>query len=148
MPRKLQFYTTRRARRDQPEARLQSAACQVLLLAGAPGIIYLHIPNGMVSDPRTVAAMKGRGLRPGAGDLLIITSGGHAHFLELKAPGGKQSPEQIAFEADCKANGTPYEVADNIGDAIRILTSWKAIDAKMCGRWGQMKSAGAQREAA
>jgi hypothetical protein len=148
VPRKLQFYTTRRVRRAQPEARLQSVVCQVLLLAQVPDVIWFAVPNGLVSDPRTVAAMKGRGLRPGVGDLCIITPGGHAHFLELKAPGGRQSSEQIAFEVDCKANGTPYEVADNIEDAIRILISWNAIDAKMCGQWGQMKSAGAQREAA
>jgi hypothetical protein len=148
MSRKLQFYTAARPRRAQPEARLQSAVCQVLLLAGVPDLIWFAVPNGLVSDPRTVAAMKGRGLRPGVADLCIVTPGGHAHFLELKTPGSKQSREQFAFGVDCAGNGAPYAVSDNIEFAIRMLIKWNAIDAQMCGRWGQMKSAGAQREAA
>ena len=131
--------TTIKKTRRSPEANLQIAVCQWLFLAGVKYLIYFAVPNGMVSDGRTVARMKLQGLRPGVADLIIAPPHSPWKCLELKSPEGVQSPEQKKFQADCVANGTQYAIADNIDDAIRILIEWGALRVEMCGKWGKAK---------
>lgn len=127
-----------KAPRRYPEAALQRAICQWLIIAGVPGLLWFHVPNGMVSNARTVAHMKRIGMRPGVADLVVIMPGGKTHCLELKAKNGKLSRDQIVFSADCAIAGVPYKVCDNIDDALRVLRSWKAIEADMAGKWGHV----------
>ena len=135
--------TGTKRRRSYPEARLQRAVVQMLMLTGIDGLIYFAVPNGLVSDPRTVANMKTQGLLPGVADLCIIIPRGRPHFLELKAEGGRLSVEQMAFADCCRLSRVPYAVSDNIEDAICVLRSWGVLQDEACGKWGRAKSHGA-----
>ena len=81
-----------------------------------PRWLILHIPNEGKNNNHLVKL----GLYAGAGDNLIIDPSGTAYFIELKAKGKKQMPNQIAFENHCKQTGIDYYIADNIEDAIKI----------------------------
>ncbi len=117
---------TVKAPRDNPEARLQRAVVQHLLLAGHGDVVWFHVPNGMKSTGRHVNNMKRMGLRPGVADLVILADG-KAYCMELKAKGGKQTVEQIAFQEACELAGVPYVVCDNLQAAITVLRDWKLI---------------------
>lgn len=124
-----------RRKRDNAEHRLQKAVVQWLHLAGVRDLIFFAVPNGMVSNPVTVSRMKDEGLLPGVGDLCIVLPGGSVAFLELKAPKGAQSPDQLVFEARCRANGTRYAVASTLDEAIETLAGWGALRLDRVRNW-------------
>lgn len=117
---------TRRSRKSD-EHRLQCAIVQVCALAGVDDLIVYHPANGMVSNPITVSRMKAAGLLPGVADLSIILPGAVAVQMEVKIPGGVQSPEQVAFEQNCKRNGTRYIKVHTLDQAIDALTDIGAL---------------------
>lgn len=128
MVRSLNFYAPAK-KKQRPESRLQKAVVQVVRLTHLPGVLWFSVPN---EGKRSVALgdeLKRMGLRPGVADLCFIIKG-RAHFLELKSADGKQSPEQIAFEADCAIAGAHYAVAKDIDGAMAILRRWGAIRGK------------------
>jgi len=115
-----------RRRRIGPEASLQITVCQHLRLTGAANMIWFHPCNEGKRSEAAGAHLKRMGMLPGVADLVIVLPG-RTCFLELKARGEGQSPEQIAFEALCRDLGFAYAVADNIDAALAILRSWGAI---------------------
>lgn len=129
MTRSLSLYARTRTRRSYPEANLQIAVVQHLRLRGTPGLIYFAPCNEGKRSVREAVWLKQKGMLPGIADLVIIARGQPVSFLELKARGGKQSPEQIAFEAYCAEVGARYAVVDNIDDALRVLEAWGFIRA-------------------
>lgn len=110
----------------QPEARLQAAIVQHLKLCGAPGVLWFHPPNEARRSYGLAASLKAIGMVAGVADLIILHQG-RAYALEIKAKGGKQSPAQAAFEADCAAAGVPYACVDNIAAALTVLHDWAVI---------------------
>jgi hypothetical protein len=127
--------------RSSPEAALQRTVFEWLRLAGKPGLIFFHCPNGMVSNPRSVARMKAEGLFNGVADICLVRPGGAAAFLELKSQSGRQTPEQRAFEQLCKANGSPYAIARNINEAISTLAAWGCIKRSAAESAGILEAA-------
>jgi hypothetical protein len=125
------YHKPRRRKRIGPEACLQYAVVQYLLLSAPRGTIWFHPANEGKRTEGEGAHLKRMGMLPGVADLCIILPGEKARFLELKARGEKQSDDQIAFQALCESNGTPYAVADNIDQALRILTGWGALAGKL-----------------
>ena len=125
MTRAFKLYSPKEPR-DQPEARLQRAVYQHMKINGTKGAICFAVPNGLKSDGRHVNRMKALGLLPGVSDLIILFEG-KAYCLELKAKGGHQTDSQMSFQAACEATGVPYEVADNIEQAICILRTWGVL---------------------
>jgi hypothetical protein len=109
------------------EAHLQRAVFEWLRLAGKPGVIAFHCPNGLVSNARAVRRMKAAGLTSGVADICLVRPGGSAAFLELKSESGRQTPEQMAFEQLCNANGAPYAIARTIDEALAALIGWGCI---------------------
>lgn len=81
-----------------------------------PRWMIFHIPN----EGQTNARLIPLGLYPGAADVQIIDPNNKSHFIELKAKGKKQKPNQIKFQDHCKQMKIPYYLADNIEDAIAI----------------------------
>ena len=67
------------------------------------------------------------GLLAGAPDLLIITPDGRTNFLEVKAPDGRQSDAQKAFQARCAIVGVHYRVVRSISEAEEVLREWRAL---------------------
>lgn len=121
------FHFHRKAKRSYPEAALQKRVVQFMMLAGTSRMVFFAIKNEGRRSEAMGLEFKRQGMKPGASDLCIIIPGKMPLFLELKAKGGKQSPEQVAFQADVVLTGCRYEVADDIDTAIRILTDYGAI---------------------
>lgn len=121
----LNFYAPSH-KKQRPEARLQKAIIQVVQLQHMPGVLWFSVPNEGKRSEGLGVELKAMGLRAGVADLCFIVSG-RPHFLELKSADGRQSPEQVAFAADCAIAGAHYELARNIGEALDILASWGAI---------------------
>ena len=121
------FHFHSKPRRIYPEAALQRAVVQFLTLAATPRMVFFAIKNEGRRSEALGLEFKRQGMKPGAADLEIIVPGKMPLFLELKAKGGKQSPEQVAFQADVVLAGCRYEVADSIDAATRILADYGAI---------------------
>lgn len=105
------------------EETLHKVIVDLLRKTAKPDVIWLHIPNGEHRDIRTATKLKLMGVRAGAADLLFIMPGFVA-FMELKAPGGSLSKEQIDFQARCEDIGVPYAVVHNIDSAIQRFKTW------------------------
>jgi hypothetical protein len=65
----------------------------------------------------------GLGVRAGVSDILALH---HGKFfaLELKAPGGRPTEDQLAFISDVQANGGFTCVAEGLDEALRALETW------------------------
>jgi len=82
----------------------------------SPRWMAIHIPNEGKNNANLIKI----GLVPGTADILIIDPNLRSYFIELKAKGKTQKPNQVKFEDHCKQMGIPYYLADNIDDAIAI----------------------------
>ena len=89
-----------------------------------------HIPNGGARDAKTGARLKREGVKAGVPDIhLPVPRGGYASlYIELKKPGGKPRPNQLAWINQLRDAGNRVEVCDNLDDAIaateRYLEGW------------------------
>jgi len=124
-----------------PEAKIQTDIIQYLQLMK---VYALHIANERKSTAQAMGRLVAMGLRSGAADLLIfypndwdqrhvtyklmaegkttspiplVTMG----YIEVKAPGGKQSEAQKRFEKRCNAVGISYDLAFSVLDVEKIL---------------------------
>ena len=52
---------------------------------------------------------------------LLNDGSGRTVYLEIKAPGKKQSQDQKDFQADCDRLGVPYYCIDDSADLVEIL---------------------------
>lgn len=128
MTRSLAFYGRARQRhRMAPEASLQVTVVEHLRLLGVPGLVYFRIPNDGKRSPEAGLWEKRMGLLPGVADLCILVPGKPALFLELKAKGGKPTPEQWLFGHAVEVAGHGWVCIDNIDDAREFLSGWGAI---------------------
>jgi hypothetical protein len=114
-------------RRENPEERLQAAIVQHLHLRAPVNVIWYHPANGGLRSKRTAARMKAQGVVAGVADLAFVLSDGRAAFMELKAPTGRLSPAQKAFQEKCAAMDVEHAVVSDIDTALRILEAWGAI---------------------
>lgn len=112
------------AKRNYAESRLQSEIVKTLSLMG---VFCLMVPNGEITDmsAKKYTRLVAMGFRSGAPDLLLLKKGENRFFgMELKQPGGKQSPGQISFQDKCAANNWPYVVVDSLDAAISAAKEW------------------------
>jgi len=100
------------------------------LMAPLWGFLFFSVPNEGLGSARSGAGvgrmvkLRRMGLRSGVSDIVIV-KGGRAYFLELKRRLGKQSVNQLAFEADAIRVGAEYAVAHGFDEAVEILRQWK-----------------------
>lgn len=112
------------------EQELQKAVCAFLDVALPRGVaLYFHVPNGGLRSKVEAGIMKALGIKAGVADLCIIWSPpgarrAHVGFIELKAVGGKLSPEQLAFGASCKALNARCDLAHSLDEVEEILRRW------------------------
>lgn len=118
---------------DPLEAEIQIQLVEYLaLVAPARGFLFFAVPNEAMGQARgsgglaRMARLKRMGLRSGVGDLVFVKAG-RAYFLELKRRGGKQSTNQLYFEADAIRAGAEYAVAHSFDEALKILKNWSII---------------------
>jgi hypothetical protein len=57
---------------------------------------------------------------PGVPDRLLLSTDGHAMFVEFKAPGKKPTPLQTAWHDKLRGLGFAVHVIDNVSDFERI----------------------------
>jgi len=118
---------------DPLEAEIQIQLVQYLALAApSRGFLFFSVPGEALGSARTGAGigrmvrLKKMGLRSGVADLVIVKNG-RVYFLELKRRLGKQSANQLVFEADAIRSGADYAVAHSFDEAVNILKSWEII---------------------
>jgi len=118
---------------DPLEAEIQIQLVQYLVLAApSRGFLFWSTPNEGMGNARggggigRMLKLKRMGLRSGVADLVIIKEG-RVFFLELKRRLGKQSANQLVFEADAIRAGADYAVAHSFDEAVNILKSWEII---------------------
>jgi hypothetical protein len=105
------------------EFQVHTAVAEHLRLRAAPGVLWLHCPNGERRDARTAAKLKYMGVRAGAADLLLWHNG-NAFALELKRPGGRLSEAQLEFLARFNDAGGHSAVAHGVDAALAALAGW------------------------
>lgn len=84
---------------------------------------FCHIPNEGKRTKAAGAKLKAKGMKPGAGDLLVIYLG-RAFWLELKADDGVVSTAQRICHADLIRAGSPVEVVSSLTEVETALRGW------------------------
>lgn len=98
-----------RLKKQEPkESEIQSAVCEYLQLKrhffwrnNTMGVQRTGL-NGRMFWTNNKYSMKG------VPDIIVLTSGGYAVFLEIKRPSGRLSPEQEIFKKKCNDIGCEY----------------------------------------
>ena len=72
---------------------------------------------------RLIMWLKKMGMIKGAGDLVLLYSGGHAAILECKSAVGRQSESQIDFETWVRRPGVevPYYIIRSLKELETVL---------------------------
>lgn len=104
---------------------------------GVPEFLLWHTPNSAVyggskeNRERMGAMLKRMGQRSGVPDVAVMVprlqlmgKGLHGLFLELKAPNGVISPEQLAVLHALEHNGYATAVCRTVEDAKQVITSY------------------------
>lgn len=115
---------------QRPEQDIQKTVVQHLRQRGVPGLVFWHTPNGARMRGRRGhiqgAIAKGMGVRAGVSDIVAF----HCEkffALELKAPGGRPTEDQIEFIAEVRANGGFTCIAEGLDQALRTLEMWGLV---------------------
>lgn len=107
------------ARRNNPEEQLQTAVCKFLALALDGNSWFGSVPLGGGGLSRG-ARLKRTGARKGTPDLLVINDG-RCFWLELKAPRGVVTDDQLYCHAQLRKARSPVYIVRSIDDAIAAL---------------------------
>ena len=113
----------------RPEQGIHRTVIQHLQTRGAPGLVYIHVPNGGFRQPIEAAIFKGLGVRAGVSDLLLWHNA-KSYVLELKAKGGP-TEAQSQFLADMRNAGAFADVAVGLEAALRKLESWGLLRGRV-----------------
>lgn len=81
------------------EEQIQAAVAAYLDAALPDDAVWWHTPNGGHRHPAVAAKLKWQGVKKGVPDVAIIWRG-RAIFIELKAHGGRLSPDQLDMHSD------------------------------------------------
>jgi hypothetical protein len=116
---------------ERPEQQIHKAVADHLRQRGAPGVLWWHTGQGVKIGGRRSrkgiaiqgSIMKGLGVRAGVSDILALHQG-KFFALELKAPGGRPTEEQLRFIDEVRANGGNVCIAEGIDEALRALETW------------------------
>ena len=100
------------------EAVIQAEVVQLLQKNG----IFCHsVPNeGAGTDMIRTTQLIALGLRKGVADLVVWWPDGIG-YLEMKKPGGTQSPEQKVFEMKCREYGVAYDLAHSVEEVESLI---------------------------
>jgi hypothetical protein len=105
------------------EQQIQRAIVQHLRQRSAPGVVFIHVPNGGKRKPIEAAIFKGLGVRRGASDLLLWHTG-RSYAMELKAPGGRATDDQLKFLDDMDKAGALTCLVEGLDAALATLQGW------------------------
>ena len=115
MARKKRQLTSTGKEREYPEDALQKAVVDLLAIYERQGHLRFHAtPNGGKRNMVEAIRMKGLGVRRGVPDLCIMLSNGPTIWIELKAPKGSVTDEQLDFIAWASKHGHHAWVARSV----------------------------------
>lgn len=106
--------------RTYAEDKIQ-AAIVAYIRAVAPRCIVFAVPNGGLRSKREAAKLKWTGVLPGIPDLIVLAPHGVTIGIEVKAPEGKPSREQVKIGEEMLMLGHWWHLARSIDDAREIL---------------------------
>ena len=88
--------------------------------------ILFAVPNGGRRDAVTGAKLKEEGATSGVSDLILLRSNRFygALCVEIKKPGGYQSPAQKEWQKDAEANGAKYVVCRSLDEFMKVVTDY------------------------
>lgn len=66
----------------------------------------------------------------GSPDIIGILPGGRFFGIEVKAPGKKQSPNQVAWEEKSRKFGARYTVVTSVREARDVLAGWNVDERR------------------
>ena len=99
------------------ETEIQRTVCDYL---ARKKHFFSRVNNIPVFDPkRKVYRALPKYTRKGFPDIIVFWNG-FPVCLEIKAPKGKQSPDQKDFQADCEKQGIEYHLIKSLDDVIKI----------------------------
>ena len=113
--------------RNDAEFRLACLIHDTLRLRGKEGLHFFAVPNGEARSAKTGARLKRQGVRAGEPDYVLLWKG-RAIGLELKAEGGRQSPEQRAIEQEWIAAGSMYRCVKGYDEAMAFLDMLQVLE--------------------
>ena len=111
-------------RRSTPEADAQRAIVQALRVALPRDAIVHYAVNEIAANDRRgqirQSILVGMGVHPGFADLMVI-SGGHVLFLEVKSQTGRLRKSQEGFRDTVSAQGFGWALVRSVDDALGAL---------------------------
>jgi hypothetical protein len=115
---------------QRPEQAIHKAVALHLRQRGVPGLLWWHTPNGARLRGRRGhvqgAIAKGLGVRAGVSDICAL-HGGKFFALELKAPGGRPTEEQLKFIDAVNKQGGFTCIAEGLDEALRAIEIWGLV---------------------
>ncbi|MFZ2648616.1 MAG: VRR-NUC domain-containing protein [Burkholderiaceae bacterium] len=112
------------AKRADPEGELQTIC--VAWFRSHPWLKscqLVALPNEGKRSFAVAAKLRRQGMLAGVADLIMVRPHGHAVWIELKAPGKKQTEKQRDFMEECAAKGISYFVIDDFKNFERLALS-------------------------
>ena len=117
---------------SRPEDNLQRQVASYLEIV-KPDCAWTHFPAGEARTAVTGAKLRRFGLKRGWPDMIFVLPGGRFAAVELKAPTGRQSPDQKAVQASIEQLGGFYVVCRSLADVEAALKSW-GVTTRGAGR--------------
>lgn len=118
----------------RPEQEIQRAVVQHLRQRGMPGLVFWHTPNGAFYGGKRNAKgvaiqgaiMSGLGVRAGVSDIIAVHAG-KIFALELKAPGGRATDDQLKFISEIDRAGAFTALAEGLDAALSTIEAWGLV---------------------
>lgn len=90
--------------------------------------ILFAIPNGGRRDAITGVRLKDEGATAGVSDLILLKSNRFygALCIEMKKPGGSQSPAQKEWQKEVEAMGNKYVVCHSLEEFMKVVKEYFA----------------------
>ena len=109
------------------EEAVHRAVIRHLEYRSAPGVVWMHVPNGGGRSRAEAGVLKAMGTQPGVPDILAFRDG-RCFGLELKRErGGRVSPAQAEMHTRLAEAGVEIAVAHGIDEAVDTLKQWGLI---------------------
>jgi hypothetical protein len=110
-------------KRKNPEREIHRAVVQHLTNRAKKSVVWFHPANGGSRNIIEAVNLKRLGVRAGVSDLILFNTG-EFFALELKAPGGRPTIEQMEFQSSFRNAGGHAVIAEGLDEAIGCLNLW------------------------
>jgi hypothetical protein len=114
-------------KRQRTEHKFQCEVMDYLTAFGRRELFWTAIPNGELRHPNVAKRLKDEGVKPGVADICFLLEFGQSAWLELKAPRGRLSDEQIGFGKRALELGHFWACARTMDEAIAVFKAWNVL---------------------